>query len=194
MNDMEFQNKLELYHRILFDWNRRIRLVGERDSHRFRSQHMEEALNGFQLISGIQWRTGIDIGSGNGLLSVPMACAFPKKKIIALEPKRKKCTFLRHISHELKIPNLEICRERLEGFHLPKNGAEKYLWTARAIEIPPDVIKEKLQQYPGSFFLLYTVAGGRSHLLLDKSVGLVEVVKKKRVENSNLLTVLAKIL
>lgn len=155
---------LDRYVALLFHWNRRVRLVGVRDPAEFRHVHLAEVLAAMPLLDLYPWDVAVDIGSGNGLLAVPLAAAFPDRSVLALEPRQRKCAFLRQAALELPLPNLSVRQETLQDY-TPPEGV-RLLWTARALEIPAPVLLAELERRPGALLLLFTAAGAPSHHLL----------------------------
>lgn len=159
-------SRLDAYVNVLYRWNRTIRLVGEKDPVRFREIHLAEVLEGMSIPRAWAWQTAVDIGAGNGLLAVPLAMAFPDRKVIALEPRGKKCSFLRHLRQELDLVNLDVRQSRLESF-LPDVSGENLLWACRGLELPIAVLLDSLRRYPCSRLLLFSSPGGKSQQLLQ---------------------------
>jgi 16S rRNA (guanine527-N7)-methyltransferase len=60
--------------------------------------------------------TIVDVGSGNGLLGIPIAIINKNKKIILVEPKKKKNTFLREVKERIELPNVEIAGVSIEEY------------------------------------------------------------------------------
>ena len=58
----------------------------------------------------------VDAGSGNGLLGIPIAIINKNKKIILVEPKKKKSTFLREVKERMELPNVEIAGVSIEEY------------------------------------------------------------------------------
>ncbi len=50
----------------------------------------------------------VDVGSGNGLLGIPLAIAMPQKKIILMETVKKKGSFLKEVVGHLELTNVTI--------------------------------------------------------------------------------------
>ena len=79
----------------------------------------------FKNINGLNL---IDIGTGGGFPSIPIAINYPKINVTALDSIRKKINAILNIKNELKIDNLNPVCERAE------NIREKYdIVTARAV-------------------------------------------------------------
>jgi 16S rRNA (guanine527-N7)-methyltransferase len=64
----------------------------------------------------ISFDTIVDAGSGNGLLGIPLAVINQNKKVILVEPKKKKIDFLRTIKNKLELKNVVIQPVSIEEF------------------------------------------------------------------------------
>lgn len=156
---------LDRYVEELFHWNRRLRLTGFRDPARFRRELLESTRAVAEHLAGYPWTTGVDIGSGNGVVAVVLAARFPDRRVVALEPNGKKCTFLRHVRHVLDLVSLEVVPERLERYEAPEHG-DRLLWALRATEIPGGLLETALTNRPGSLFLCFSGEGTPADVLL----------------------------
>lgn len=58
----------------------------------------------------------VDAGSGNGLLGIPIAIINKNKKIILVEPKKKKNIFLREVKERMELSNVEIAGVSIEEY------------------------------------------------------------------------------
>lgn len=156
---------LSRYVEELFHWNRRLRLTGFRDPAGFRRELLESTRSAAEHLEGYPWTTGVDIGSGNGVVAVVLAARFPERRVVALEPNGKKCTFLRHLRRVLNLGSLEVVPERLERYEAPDHG-DRLLWALRAGEIPGGQLEAALKRRPGSFFLCFSGEGTPTDVLL----------------------------
>ncbi|WP_231970825.1 16S rRNA (guanine(527)-N(7))-methyltransferase RsmG [Polynucleobacter necessarius] len=55
-----------------------------------------------------------DLGSGGGLLAIPIAILQPEWRLTLIEAIRKKTAFLQHVRGKLKPKNIEVLSERVE--------------------------------------------------------------------------------
>lgn len=84
----------------------------------------------------------IDVGSGGGLPSIPLAICNPDKKIISLDATQKKINFQIAATQQLKIPNIIPVWGRAEEVGKQNNHREQYdLAIARAVA-PLNVLAE----------------------------------------------------
>ncbi len=103
---------LERYAQLLLQWNRRINLTGARGRPEV-TAHIEDAV---QLLS-VSWgdvREAIDIGSGGGLPSIPLAIRLPSVRFTLLEANTRKVAFLQHAAGVLALSNVTLALGRAE--------------------------------------------------------------------------------
>lgn len=179
MNRPENQHQpLDEYVSLLYHWNRRIRLVGEKDPETFRRKHLGEVVAAFGVLASVDWQLAIDIGSGNGLVAVPLALTNPTRHVIAMEPRQKKCAFLRMVRHELGLTNLEVAATRLETFVAPAGA--RMVWTARALEITPALLVSVLRRHPGDHLLLFSGETSPATRVLTAGREILSVISRQR--------------
>jgi 16S rRNA (guanine527-N7)-methyltransferase len=138
------------YARIFLKKNSRVNLISKNDEKFLFEKHIFDslAINLFQPLSG---KSLLDIGTGGGFPSVPLAILYDELNIYPLDSIRKKINVIEEIKNELDLKNLFPICERVE------NITEKYDYvTARAIA-PLDVILKyavpKLKE--SGFFIAY---------------------------------------
>lgn len=114
--------RLEIYFDLLLRWNAKMDLVSPAPKETLVENHIVDCLLADQLIK--QELGGfsklVDIGSGAGLPGVVLSIMNPDKKVYLLEPRDKRCHFLKEVKRELKLEGLEILKIRME--ELPKLG------------------------------------------------------------------------
>jgi len=176
---------LERYVDLLYRWNSRVRLVGERDPDIFRSLHLAEVIGLLPGLASLGWTDAVDVGSGNGLLAIPIASRFPDRQVVALEPQTKKCVFLRTCKAELGLPNFEVRQERLEAFRA--DPAANLLWMARAIEISPETFLQAVSARPGHL-LLFTARHSTSWQILAAGAGCLDIQSEFPLPGKSLRT------
>jgi 16S rRNA (guanine527-N7)-methyltransferase len=109
------------------EYNRKINLVSRNITPDGLKQLVNETL---VLNDYISHNTIVDAGSGNGLLGIPLAVINQNKKIILVEPKKKKSDFLQTVKIEMDLKNIEIQPVSIEEF-LKKNKIKPLSLVAR---------------------------------------------------------------
>ncbi|HMK44609.1 MAG TPA: 16S rRNA (guanine(527)-N(7))-methyltransferase RsmG [Dissulfurispiraceae bacterium] len=64
-------------------------------------------------------RTVCDVGSGAGFPGVPLSLASPDSSVTLIEPSRKRCAFLRHITHRLALERIAVIEARVDELNGP---------------------------------------------------------------------------
>ena len=144
----------------LYRWNGSIRLVGEPVKKTFIKGLLSEVLIVLPKLKEFSWTTAVDIGSGNGLVSIPMAIEFPERQIVAVEPKHKKAAFLRHIGHVLQLKNFSVVQSRIGDDYI--QSGDDTLWTIRAMEISNECFRSWLTSKPRGRLLVFSSPLARS--------------------------------
>ncbi|HOP74500.1 MAG TPA: 16S rRNA (guanine(527)-N(7))-methyltransferase RsmG [Bacillota bacterium] len=126
--------KLVRFIERLLEVNQYINLTAITDVKEALYKHLYDAL----LISTIEpfqrAERILDIGSGGGIPSIPLAIAFPGKQIYSLEATQKKVSFQETIKDELKIDNFHPIWNRAEILAHDTEHRERYdVVTARAV-------------------------------------------------------------
>ena len=108
--NIDYQKKVALikYASLVMDYNKNINITGAENIENFIKEHIIDsllALNIFKNCDNI-----IDIGSGAGLPSIPLAIVYENKKFALWESKNKKADFLDMAKKELSLNNIEIKR------------------------------------------------------------------------------------
>lgn len=100
---------LDPYVEILLDYNQKINLISRKITPGQLNQLLNETLLLNSYISN-HINIIVDAGSGNGILGIPIALARinENKKIILVEPQKKKYLFLQKAKEQLKLSNVDV--------------------------------------------------------------------------------------
>jgi 16S rRNA (guanine527-N7)-methyltransferase len=110
--DAEGPTKLASYVDELAKWNKHINLVGLIERKLIISDLVSDGLFLHTVIPAKS--TVIDLGSGGGILSVPLAILDPGRRVLSVDKSLKKTQFQRHIKRLIELPNFEVLRGRAE--------------------------------------------------------------------------------
>lgn len=108
----EAATRLLDYLALLAKWNEVYNLTAIREKDRAVTHHLLDCLSVLPWIGGRL----VDVGSGAGLPGIPIAIARPDLEVVLLEASRKKAAFLEQARSELKLDNIAVVAERVEGW------------------------------------------------------------------------------
>ena len=87
---------------VLALWNRRLRLIGDRDLRGVVAQHAVDSLAPIPFLParGLV----IDIGSGGGFPGIILCCVRPDLELVLIESRRRRVSFLREVIRSTPLP------------------------------------------------------------------------------------------
>jgi 16S rRNA (guanine527-N7)-methyltransferase len=133
----------------LDSWRRRINLTGNLSAGELVDHAIESILASSLIAHG---ERVIDVGSGAGFPGLPLAIARPDLHVTLVEPRQKKCAFLRHVARALKRSNVVVFEGRVEDV----GGQTFGVATTRALGDIPEWMDEGGLLAPGGLFLSWT--------------------------------------
>jgi 16S rRNA (guanine527-N7)-methyltransferase len=115
-------------------WMRTMNLVGLKEGGQIVGDLVYDAFFLHTRVAGLN--SLLDLGSGAGIVSVPLAILNPDKQIFSLDKALKKILFQRHVKRLLGLARLEIVHGRVE--EIPPLGVEALI--AKAFGSAPAVL------------------------------------------------------
>ncbi len=115
-------------------WMRTMNLVGLKEGGQIVGDLVYDAFFLHTRVAGMN--SLLDLGSGAGVVSIPLAVLNPDKQIFSLDKALKKIIFQRHVKRLLGLARLEIVHGRVED--IPPLGAEALI--AKAFGPAPAVL------------------------------------------------------
>ena len=109
--------KLLEYLALIDKWNRVYNLTAVRAPEQMVTQHLLDSLAVAPHLRGCSL---LDVGSGAGLPGIPLALARPESSVTLLEASHKKSAFLKQVSIELALGNVEVAHARVEAWDAPR--------------------------------------------------------------------------
>ncbi len=111
-----FEAHLLLFMNALLKWNKTIRLTGAHDPLELLDRHILDSLQGLPYLKALPPKAIIlDIGSGAGFPSIPLALARPDLQWHLIESHQRRTAFLQYIALQFKHLDLIIHNTRFEG-------------------------------------------------------------------------------
>ena len=117
------------YLALLERWGRRINLTGRPDAVHIARRLLPDAL---MLAANLapEARTVVDVGSGSGIVGLPLTLVRRSLVTLLVEPSGRRCSFLRTAAHALDVDQLTIAEAHLEELELlPRDlAASRATW------------------------------------------------------------------
>ena len=151
---MENKTKYEEYMKIFLEENSKVNLISKNDEKYLWEKHVFDSLaieNFFEKFDTSKIKTILDIGTGGGFPSIPMAITYPHLKVTALDSIAKKIRAVQTIKDKLNIENLEPICTRVENL-----DAKFDMITSRAVSSLKNICEYALPKLKkGGYFVAY---------------------------------------
>ena len=108
---------LKQYVNLLERWNKTYNLTSVRDPKNMIPLHIFDSLVVADLIKGDNC---LDVGSGGGLPTIPLAIMQPQRQFTALDTNGKKTRFIQQAVIELGLKNVSVIHARVEKWQADK--------------------------------------------------------------------------
>ncbi len=116
--------RCERYLELLLDWNQAMNLVGETAPEVLWHKHLVDCLLYARAVG--RPASLVDVGSGNGMPGLVMACVLLGTQITLVESLTKRCTFLTEAARALDLTNVEVVCARAEEIGQMAEHRERY--------------------------------------------------------------------
>lgn len=170
------KNKFEIFYSELIRVNKFINLTSITDRNEVEIKHFNDSLSAIEVIKKINQQLCtmhyalsteiIDIGTGAGFPSIPLAIMLPDINFTLIETVGKKVNFLLDIKEKLRLENIEIIKSRVEDL----NKDKKYdVCVSRAVASLPTLLE---------YCLPFTKLDG--HLIVYKGNNYIEELENSK--------------
>jgi len=111
-------DKLEAFERLFAEYNLHTNLMSKNDIPKIREKHIPDSLSLKLFFEkyGHDVKNILDVGTGGGFPSVPLAIKYQNLSVTALDSIVKKIKFIELVKSELKLENLFPVCSRIEDF------------------------------------------------------------------------------
>ena len=109
----ERQQSLSDYLALLAKWNKVYNLTAVRDPLEMVTLHLLDSLS---VLSYIDGKSLLDVGSGGGLPGIVLAICLPDLQVTTIDTVQKKAIFMRQVKGELGLGNLQVVNARVEEY------------------------------------------------------------------------------
>lgn len=130
--------KFDDYYKILIEWNKKFNLTNITDKNDVITKHFADSLYGYSFLNNTG--TVVDIGSGAGFPSIPLAIVNPDINFTLVDSLNKRISFLNEVIKTLNLKNCIAVHSRAEDF--AKNNRNNYdCAIARAVASLPTLLE-----------------------------------------------------
>lgn len=145
LNDKQI-TQFKLYYQELVNWNKKFNLTTITDYQEVQIKHFLDSLTVTLALTKEELRQPgfsiIDIGTGAGFPGIPLNIFLPESRLVLLDSKAKKATFLQHIIEQLELSHAEIVVGRAEEIaHQPLFRQIFTLVVSRAVASLPTLVE-----------------------------------------------------
>jgi 16S rRNA (guanine527-N7)-methyltransferase len=109
-----FERLCQAYAEHVSYWNTITNLISTGNVDNLLTDLIVQSIKPLEKESFPQGAKLLDVGSGAGIPALPLKFARPDFRVILLEPRRKKISFLRRVIDELGLKEIEVVSARLE--------------------------------------------------------------------------------
>lgn len=172
--------RLSAYYNMVVECNKAFNLTAILEEKDFAIKHFADSLAGVSLIP--KNAKLLDIGSGAGFPSMPIAIAREDVKVVALDSTAKKMTFVANCARELGVNNLSTVSGRAED---QKNMFGSFdVVTARAVSALPILLELAMPMLKvGGIFIAYKTDESE----LETSQNALKVLNAKHTSTKSLV-------
>ena len=132
----ELADRLEIYARLLVEWNQKMNLTAITDPVGVAVKHFADSLTVAPLLPAGEF-TLIDVGTGAGFPGVPLALLRPDCRLTLLDSLNKRLVFLEEVCRQLDLPVTLIHARAEEGGRRPDLREQYDVAVARAVAAMP---------------------------------------------------------
>lgn len=117
MNKIEIKTNFDEYIKTFLEENSKINLMSKNDEKLIFEKHIFDSLSIKLLFDKLEAlpKTILDIGTGGGFPSIPIALEYPEIEVTGIDSIQKKINAISNIAEKLGIKNIEFIRDRVEN-------------------------------------------------------------------------------
>lgn len=115
INDNTLENFIK-YSKLFLEYNSHTNLMSKNDEKVLFEKHIFDSLSLNLFFQNYNVSNMLDIGTGGGFPSLPVALAFPTIEVVAIDSIQKKLNFIESVKKELDLKNIKTICTRAENF------------------------------------------------------------------------------
>ncbi|MCM1265957.1 MAG: 16S rRNA (guanine(527)-N(7))-methyltransferase RsmG [Candidatus Gastranaerophilales bacterium] len=131
MNKFIIEKDFTKYTEIFLNTNKTLNLISKKEEEFLYPKHIYDSLAIKLFFKEYKYipETILDIGTGGGFPSIPIAIEYPQIKVTGIDSIQKKINAVTNISNNLNLANIKFIRDRVENL----NDREFDVITSRAV-------------------------------------------------------------
>ncbi len=206
LNDKQI-TQFKLYYQELVGWNKKFNLTTITDYQEVQIKHFLDSLTVISALTEEELRQPgfsiIDIGTGAGFPGIPLKVFLSQSRLVLLDSKAKKATFLQHVIEQLELDDVEVVVGRAEEIaHRPLLRENFTLVVSRAVASLPTLVELALPfcQMGGKFIAQKKgqieqelVQAGKAIDVLGGELNQVKKVELEELSDERYLVIIDKI-
>ena len=132
--DRNQYRQFEKYKNLLKEWNEKMNLTAITEDEEIFKKHFIDSIKVFEFKEVLKAEHIIDVGTGAGFPGIPMKIMMPETKLTLLDSLNKRLNFLRAVSEELELSDVQFVHSRAEdGARLEEHRENYDIAVSRAV-------------------------------------------------------------
>lgn len=132
--DRNQYSQFEKYKNLLKEWNEKMNLTAITEDEEIFKKHFIDSIKVFEFKEVLKAKNIIDVGTGAGFPGIPMKIMMPEVKLTLLDSLNKRLNFLRAVSEELELSDVQFVHSRAEdGARLEEHRENYDIAVSRAV-------------------------------------------------------------
>lgn len=173
--DGEQIKKLDLFEKLLLEWNSKMNLTAITDSEEIAVKHFYDSITPAIYTDIPKNSSIIDVGTGAGFPAIPLAIVRPDLKFTLLDSLNKRLVFLEAAARELKL-DVRLIHMRAEDAAREKDFRENFdVSVSRAVAAMP-VLCEYCIPFVKRGGMFIAMKGANAHAETDKSLNAIKTL------------------
>ena len=130
------------YYELLMEWNQKMNLTAIEEPVEVAYKHFVDSVYLLRVMSNLQKKSMIDIGTGAGFPGVPLKIMEPELELTLFDSLNKRILFLQELCQKLHLKGVEAVHGRAEEFGIKPQYRQQYdIATARAVARMPVLLE-----------------------------------------------------
>lgn len=177
--DIETEKTFQKYYELFLIKNSQLNLISKNDEKFLFEKHIFDSLSINLFLTPQKGQTLLDIGTGGGFPSVPLAIYYKDLKVCGIDSIKKKINAVDSFKQELSLDNLTLICDRVE------NISEKFDYVvSRAVSSLDKILEFALPHVKdGGYFIAYKSKKYEEELKLAKNV-----IKKYKLKEPEIVS------